>query len=104
MYVPGEHKKGPFEVSEARSRRILLATDEAKTANEEDERRYPCTYNDHGRVGDLIFLHRVEHRVLGLWGELTNRGCLLTVCTVLQEKASGAGIPLKRSVYIQRAW
>lgn len=94
MYVPGEHEEGPFEVSEARSRRILLATDEAKTANEEDERRYPCADNDHGRVCDLIFLHRVEHPVLGLWGELSNRGRLLTVCSILKEKTPGAGFSL----------
>lgn len=73
MYVPGEYKKSPFEASEASSRRILLATDEAKTANEEDERRDPCAYSDHGRVGDQIFLCRVEHCVSRIWGELTMR-------------------------------
>jgi hypothetical protein len=56
MYVPREHKERPFEVSETSSRRVLLATDEAKTANEEDERRYPCACGDQDCAGDLIFL------------------------------------------------
>jgi hypothetical protein len=66
MYIPREHKKRPFEVAETSSRRVLLATDEAKTANEEYERRYPCACGDHGYAGDMIFLYWVEHRVFRL--------------------------------------
>jgi hypothetical protein len=45
-------------------------------------------------VGDQIFLHRVEHRIVRLWNELSDRGCLLTVCSILQDKTFGAEFSL----------